>query len=104
MKTKLKAFNNDFRVLLIKDFPFDLAQQCLDTTGRPVLTRAVLQCLRDYFALKKLFSAERQKRQDLQSDLDLILGYFRSESDLKEKRDTVLKILSDPNRFYLHGD
>ena len=90
--------------LLIRDFPSDLAERCLSASGEKVLTRAVLSMLRHYFVMQKQFSAMKLQRDDLQSDVDLILGYWKMQRDLEKRKSDVEKILSDPNRFYLHGD
>ena len=104
-KSKLHSFSSDFpHALLIRDFPPELAEKCFSFTGQRRLNRAVVQCLRDYFILKSLYADERRKRLDLQSDVDLIISYFKSESELVEKRKKVCEFISDPNRFYLHGD
>lgn len=90
--------------LLVRDFPSDLAEDCLSVSGEKVLTRAVLYCLHDYFSLKKHYAALKTKKQDLESDLDQVFHLWRLEKELNVQKDKVQKLLSDPNRFYLHGD
>jgi len=99
-----KKHPDRFCSLLIREFPAELAESCLSASSEKVLTRAVLHCLYDYFSLKKHYAALKIKKQDLESDLDQILHYWRLEQETKSCKEKVQKLLSDPNRFYLHGD
>lgn len=90
--------------LLIRDFPPELAEKCLSSTGEKVLTRAVLACLYKYFELQHDYKRVRLHSQDLQSDIDQIISYFKFEAEVSKKRTEVLKLITDPDRFYLHGD
>lgn len=90
--------------LAIQNFPPELAERIFADSGEKVLTRGVISCLYKYFELKSQYQSMKLKAQDLQSDLDQVITFFRLEDSVKKKRSELLKLLGDPNRFYLHGD
>lgn len=91
-------------VLSIRDFPEDLAEMILAESREVTLSKAALFCLLRYFELKTSCARYKLKAQDLQSDLDKILLFWKHQEDLSREKSEVEKLLSDPNRFYLHGD
>lgn len=90
--------------LLIREFPVELAEKCLSASGEKVLTRSVLKLIYGYFELSHEYQKMKLKAQDLESDVLLFRQYLEFQNLVEKKRSDVLKILSDPNRFYLHGE